>query len=363
MKNQKSVLLGMSGGVDSSVAALLLQKQGYKVIGAFLRMFSDTKNKLTGECNWREELRTARKIASKLNIKLITLNYENIYKSQVVNPMFKAYQAGLTPNPDLACNNLIKFPLLWKKAKQLNCDFIATGHYANIKKTKQGYQLQEGKDKHKDQSYFLAKLSQKDLSHTLFSIGNLTKEKVRQIAKSNHFPNWDKHGSAGVCFIGKINFQNFLKQRIKEKQGNVISPEGQFLGTHKGIQFYTIGQKAHPNIGIDMQKPKEYSTLRYYIAEKSKSNTLIVAPEDHPALKRKEIIIKSLHLINPKDKIPSQLKARIRHLGQLQEGKLIKKSNKHHFIFNKPLEALAEGQYIVLYHKKKVIGCGEIRLS
>jgi len=363
MKPQKTVLLGMSGGVDSSVTCLLLQKQGYKVIGAFLKMFSETKNKLTGECNWREEERMAKIIANKLNIKLITLDYENIYKNQVVDPMFKAYQSGLTPNPDLACNNLIKFPLLWKEAKKLKCDYIATGHYAQIKHTKSEYHLLQGKDKTKDQSYFLAMLSQQDLEHTLFPIGNLTKEKIRQIAKSNNFPNWDKHGSAGVCFIGNINFQNFLKQRIKEKPGKVINPENDVLGTHQGIQFYTIGQKAGTHNGINIEKPHQHATSRYYISEKRKNNLLVVAPEGHPALKRKEITIKDLHLINKKENIPSNLKARIRHLGQLHSGKLIKKSNKYHFIFSKPVDALAEGQYVVLYNKQQVIGSGEIRLK
>ena len=157
MKNQEkqTVLLGMSGGVDSSVAALLLKKKGYKVIGIFLKNYSDTKNKITGECSWIEEREMAKKIASILQIPLLTLDYEKEYKKYVINKMFKDYAKGLTPNPDISCNTIIKFPALWKKAKDLKADYIATGHYVKVKNSKNGYELLQGKDKKKDQSYLL----------------------------------------------------------------------------------------------------------------------------------------------------------------------------------------------------------------
>jgi len=362
MKLQKTVLLGMSGGVDSSVAALLLQKQGYKVIGAFLKVYSENKNKLTGECSYIDDYKMAQKIASILKIKLIFLDFEKQYKESVLNPMFNSYSRNLTPNPDIACNKIIKFPLLWEEARKLKCDYIATGHYAQIKKTKSGFHLLSGKDKTKDQSYFLAELTQKDLQNTLFPLGALKKEKVRQIAKEHKFPNWERHGTTGICFVGQVAMHDFLKQRIKEKAGNVLSPNNEVIGTHKGSSYYTIGQKIGPHIGIEVNKPKGTETKRWYVAEKH-GNTIIAAPEGHPLLSKKQIALIKFHLINPKEKIPPSLKARIRHLGQLHPGKLTKKNNKYHFVFNKPVEAIAEGQYLVLYHKNRVVGSGEIRIN
>ncbi len=361
---QKVVLLGMSGGVDSSVAALLLKRQGYKVIGVFMKNFSDTKDPLTGECHWQEDKKMAQKIALKLKIPFIVLNFEKLYKEKIIKPMFQSYKLGFTPNPDISCNSLIKFPLLWKEAKKLKCNYIATGHYARIRKTSSGFQLLAGKDKSKDQSYFLAELSQSDLQHTLFPLGNLIKSQVRKIAKTNNFPNWNKHGTAGICFIGNINFHQFLENRIKAKPGKVITPEGSVIGAHQGLAYYTTGQKAGSHIGINIEKPPYLAQKRFYVAEKRKNNVLVVAPESHSILKKREVIIKSLYLINTKEKIPpSNLSARIRHLGSFHKGKLTKKSNKYHFVFQKPVEAIAPGQFIVLYHKDKVIGSGEIRLK
>lgn len=359
MKPQKNVLLGMSGGVDSSVAALLLQKQGYKVIGAFLKLYSDSKNKLTGECSYVEERRMALKIAARLNIPLITLDYENDYKKRVIDPMFASYAHNTTPNPDISCNALIKFPLLWKTAQKHKADFIATGHYARIKKTEEEFHLLAGIDKEKDQSYFLADLSQADLKHTLFPLGNLTKNEIREIAKKNSFPNWNKLGTRGICFVGKTDMQQFLKQRIKEKLGKVISPEGIFLGVHRGTAFYTIGQKVGEHIGISIKKPHGLESARWYVAEK-RGNTLVIAPEGHPALKGKSVSLIRFHQINPHQSLPRKLKARIRHRGLLLPGTLTKKDTHYEFKFSKPQESLAPGQILVLYKGREVVGCGEI---
>jgi len=365
MKQNKTVVLALSGGVDSSVAALLLKKQGYNVIAAFMKNFSQTKNPITGECSYLEEKRTAQKIASLLKIKFITLDFEKEYNDFVIKPMFEAYKKGLTPNPDIVCNQKIKFPLLWKTAREkYNADYIATGHYAGIKKTKSGCNLVMAKDKTKDQSYFLYSLNQKDLSHTLFPNANLTKKEVREIAKRNNFPNWNKHGTTGICFVGKVNMKSFLERKIKPKEGKIISPEGIIIGTHPGIAYFTIGQRIGPHLGMKINKPYEFAQKRYYIADKIRStNTIIAAPEGHPSLKKKVVIIKKFHLINPKEKIKGNLKARIRHLGKLIPGKLIKQKGKYMFIFNKPIEAIAEGQSIVLYHNEIVVGGGEIRLN
>ncbi len=364
MKPNKTVVIGMSGGVDSSVAALLLKKQGYNVIGAFMKNFSDSKNKITGECLWIQDKKDAQKIASLLKIPLVTFDFEKEYKKQVIEPMFKAYAKGLTPNPDIQCNQIIKFPLFWKYAKnKLKADYIAMGHYARISKTKNGFSLLAGKDKTKDQSYFVYRLSQEELSHTLFPIGSYTKEQVRQIAKQNYFPNADKPGTKGICFVGKVNMKSFLEKQIRSKQGAVLNPEGKPIGVHPGASYFTIGQRIGPHLGICIEKPKGSEQEKWYIAEKQKNNILIAAPENHPLLKKKSVILKSLHLINPKEKIPSQLKARIRHLGQFHPGKLIKKSNSYIFTLKKPVSSIAPGQSLVIYHNNRVIGGGEIRLK
>jgi tRNA-specific 2-thiouridylase len=359
---KKKVLVAMSGGVDSSVAALLMKKNGYEVFGAFMKCFSDTKNNLTGECAWRDELRMARRIAAKLNIQLIMLDFEKEYKKHIIESMFKAYTEGKTPNPDILCNKIIKFPLLWKAAKKLKIPLIATGHYARIKKTSNGFQLLTGLDFEKDQSYFLAEISQEDLSHTIFPLGNHTKSQVRQIAKANNFPNWDKQGTRGICFVGRIPMQKFLKQKIKEKRGKIISPKGELIGMHPGSAFFTIGQKLGEHLGVIINKPPELAQKRFYVAEKRKGNILVAVPENHSLLKRKRIIIKKLHLINQKVKIPLKLKARIRHPGIFHSGKLKKVNSGWEFRFDKLIKAIAEGQYIVFYKDQEVMGCGEIIL-
>lgn len=361
--SKKTVVIGLSGGVDSSVAALILKNKGYNVIGAFMKNFSDTKNPITGECNWVEELKMARKIAAILEIKFVVFDFEKQYREEVIEPMYKDYERGLTPNPDILCNKIIKFPLFWKEARKLNADYIAMGHYAIIKKTTSGYHLIQGKDESKDQSYFLSELSQEDLSHTLFPIGRLNKEEVRKIAKENNFPNWNKKGTRGICFVGKVNIRDFLKKRIKERIGKVIDPNNNVIGTHQGIYYYTIGQRIGEHIGINITKPKGKEQEKWYVAEKRKGNIIIAAPEGSSNLKKKSVSIKKLQFINRKIHLPLKLKARVRHLGELNTGKLEKKNKKYLFIFDKPLEQLAEGQFIVLYSKKEVIASGQIALN
>jgi tRNA-uridine 2-sulfurtransferase len=357
---QKTILLGLSGGVDSSIAALLLKKQGYKVIAVFLRCFSKSKNSLTNQCSWIEERKYAKKIAILLNIPLITLNLEKEYNSHVIQPMFKAYKKGLTPNPDIACNTIIKFPLLYKKAKSLNCNYIATGHYAKIKSTNNGFQLFQAKDKTKDQSYFLSELTQFDLSHTIFPVGNLTKSEVRLIAKQNKFPNYNKKGTRGICFIGKINMQSFLKQKIKTSPGKILDPNNKIIGTHPGISYFTIGQRIGPRLHF---KSSIHLKGKHYIAKKNpKTNTITIAPKNSPFLKTKKIKLIKFHKINPKISLPKKnLKARYRHLGSLIQGKLTKHKSKYNFTFNKPQQQIAQGQQLVIYKGQELIASGEMR--
>ena len=362
-KTNKTVLIGLSGGVDSSVAALLLKRQGYEVIGAYIDSFSDkaTEEAMCKNSSREGDKEIARIMALFLGIRFIILDYKDEYNNKVIKPMINSYKKGLTPNPDTLCNKLIKFPFLWKEARKLKADFIATGHYAKVKKSKssKGYELFAGKDKTKDQSYFLYSLSQNDLSHTLFPLGNLTKAEVRKIAKRNKFPNYNKRGTTGLCFVGKMDMFAYLKKNIPSKTGKVLSPEGKIIGTHPGASYFTIGQRIGPRLSIQLNK--KAGNQKLYVAEKKKGNILIVAPENHPALKRRIVSIKKFHQINPKDKIPSSnLKARIRHLGSLISGRLLKKRGNYFFAFKKPQKAIACGQAIVVYHKSKVVGGGEI---
>jgi len=354
----------MSGGVDSSIAALLMKEKGYEVLGAFMKNWSDTKNKF-GECTWKEDRKMAMKIAAKLEIPLITLDFEKEYKKYVIDKMFKLYKKGITPNPDIDCNQKIKFPLLWKTAKKLKADHIVTGHYAQIKKTKKGFEMLRAKDESKDQSYFLYRLTKKDLSHSLFPIGDYTKKEVRKIAEKNNFPNFNRKGTVGICFVGKINLKNFLQKKIKPKKGRVLNPEGKQIGEHDGIYYYTIGQRLGPRFGIEIERGKGKKLKRWYVARKNlRKNEIIAAPEDHLLLYKKEIIIKNPHWINdvPDKNKGHNLRARIRQVGELLGCKLSYNKNKKQYkvILNKPITGVSEGQAIVLYSGKKVLGGGVI---
>ncbi|MCH8958312.1 MAG: tRNA 2-thiouridine(34) synthase MnmA [Proteobacteria bacterium] len=381
MKKQR-VLVAMSGGVDSSIAALLMKNLGFQVIGAFMKNWSQSKNEL-GECLWKEERKMAMKISSILEIPLITLDFEKQYKKEVVEKMFNDYRKGITPNPDIDCNQKIKFPLLIKEAKKLGADFVVTGHYARIKETKvslinpsfklasrvikknKKYELLRAKDESKDQSYFLYRLNQNELPWILFPIGDYTKKEVRKIAKKNNFPNFNKKSTVGICFIGKINLKNFLKKKIKPKKGKTLDPEGNIIGEHDGIYYYTIGQRIGPRYGIEISKKNDNkrNLKRWYIAKKNlKRNEIIAAPENHPLLYRKEIFLKKPHWINEKPKSNSRVLSRIRQVGELIPSKISYDKNKKQFkvILNKSITGISEGQAIVLYQGKKVLGGGVI---
>ncbi len=367
-KQKQKVLLAMSGGVDSSVAALLLQKKGYEVYGAFMKNWSDTKNKITGECAWVEERNHAIKIATKLGIPFVTLDFEKEYKKLVVDEMFKKYKKGITPNPDIDCNEKIKFPLLIKAAKRAGIDLIATGHYVRIKKSKGKFELHRGKDESKDQSYFLYRQNQDDLSHTLFPIGELTKKKVREIARKNNFQNAEKKGTVGICFIGKINLKDFLSKKIKPKKGKILAPDGNIIGEHDGIYFYTIGQRLGPRYGFEVDRKTSSDKMKkWYVARKdAKKNILVAAPEGHPILLRKEIIVNDLHLIDETKKEflkHKKVYSRIRQVGELILSTLHFSGGKFKITLSRAITGVSEGQAIVLYSGTKCLGGGVIGFS
>ena len=280
--------------------------------------------------------------------------------------MFKKYKAGITPNPDIDCNEKIKFPLLIEAAKKAGINLIATGHYARIKKKGKNYELHRAKDENKDQSYFLYRQNQDELSRTLFPIGNLTKKKVRALARKNGFQNADKKGTVGICFIGKVNLKNFLSKKIKPKIGKILDPEGNVIGKHDGVYFYTIGQRLGPRYGFEIER-KDKTTKRmskWYVSKKDvKTNTLTAAPEGHPILYRKIIMVDNLHLIDETKKEflkHKRIFSRIRQVGELIPSKISEEKGKIKVILNKAINGVSEGQAIVLYHKTKCLGGGVI---
>lgn len=364
---KKKVIVAMSGGVDSSVAALLMKKKGYEVIGVFLKCWSDTKNSI-GECAWKTERRFAMKICHKLKIPLVTIDAEKEYKKYVIGEMFKDYKKGITPNPDILCNEIVKFPFLLKTAKKFKADAIVTGHFAKVKKSKKKYFLYRAKDEMKDQSYFLYRLKEKDLANLIFPIGEYTKKEVREIAKINEFPNYGKKSTVGICFIGKVNLKDFLKKKIKSKKGKILGPdEKTILGEHDGVYYYTIGQRLGSRFDLNIKKVGKANMQRWYVAKKDiKKNTITVAPKGHEILYKKHIIIKDFHLIseniNKFKKGSHKVYSRIRHVGELVPSTLDynKKTKKFELNLGIKLDGVSSGQAVVLYQGRKVLGGGVI---
>lgn len=354
-----TVLVGMSGGVDSSVAAALLVKQGYNVVGGFIKNWSDSKDVWSGECQWRGERRDALRVAAKLGIPLLTFDFEDEYRKRVIAPLFEGYAHGTTPNPDVLCNQFIKFGLFWEEAKRLKMDFVATGHYARVKNGKDGAHLLRGRDPEKDQSYFLHRVEQNALRQTLFPIGDKTKPQVRAMARKLGLSTAEKGESMGICFIGKQNMTDFLRTRIPSKPGPVVDPNGRIIGEHKGLDSVTIGQRH----GFKVTQPSQTDADPWYAAAKDvASNSLIVVPgREHPMLYSKTAKIGDVHWIGEK---PSGffLKAVVRYRQDAIPCRV-----KHHgdgtatIQFKKPVFAIAAGQSAVIYRGNDCLGGGMIQ--
>ncbi len=349
-KPKKKVLVALSGGIDSAVSAALLLEQGYTVEAAFMKNWSSTEGLLRNECPWLDDRREALKVAAFLNIPLHTFDFEDAYQKKVMQYFFEEYKAGRTPNPDVMCNKEIKFKLLYDKAIHMGFDYIATGHYAQIKKNK----LLRSKDEFKDQTYFIYNLKQEQLKHILFPIGHLKKSNVRLLAKKLHLPNADRKESMGLCFVGKIRLDQFLFQKLKPKQGQIVDTKGNVLGSHKGTSFYTLGQRQGLAVG-GKGGP-------YYIAKKDvKKNLLIVTEDPHDKLLEfKEIYLSEVNWITKPSKYPLVCKGRFRHQQALQDLNISKDKTGYIVKFKKPQFAIASGQSLVLYKGKECLGGGVI---
>ena len=354
----KKVAVGLSGGVDSSVAALLLKEQGYDVTGVYLKCYEKD-----GEgCESDKDRVSAVTVCSDLGIKFEYQNYVKEYNKNVIDLFFDEYKRGRTPNPDIICNTDIKFGLFLNWAMKKGFDCIATGHYARVEgmgAKGDAVRLLKGKDDSKDQSYFLYRLNQKQLSKALFPLGDLTKKRIRKMAKDAGLSTFDKPDSQGICFIGKVDIKEFLKQRIKPKKGKVFHVNGDEVGEHEGVWFYTIGQRH----GF---KVKKYFGLPLYVVDKDVKENRLVVGFAKDALK-KEFIIEDLHWIigeEPEElaknkPLPCQI--RIRHLGNIHEANLTKcDNNKLKVGMEDPSFGVAPGQSAVVYVSDEVLGGGII---
>lgn len=340
----KKVFVGMSGGVDSSVSAYLLKKQGYDVTGVFIRVWQPEG----GECTWKEERRDAMRVCAHLDIPFITLDLRDEYKKGVVDYMFSEYSKGNVPNPDVMCNREVKFGAFWKWAKDRGADYISTGHYVrNINN-----RLLEGKDKNKDQSYFLWTLEKEELNHILFPIGSLQKPELRKIAKKAKIPVYDKKDSQGVCFIGQIDMKEFLKEHIDTKPGNVLDKNGQVIGSHDGAVLYAIGERH----GFTIFKNKTDQTRLYIIKKDIENNTLTVDTEKK--LDKGVDSLISVKNVVLRDDIKNIKQCRLRYRQEKIDIKSIVKDGENLKVELMIPELYSKGQSIVFYDGEVCIGGG-----
>jgi tRNA-specific 2-thiouridylase len=402
METKKRVVVGLSGGVDSSVAAHLLIEQGYEVIAMFMKNWHDESVTISDECPWMEDSTDAMLVAQKLGIPFQSIDLSEEYRERIVDYMFSEYKAGRTPNPDILCNREIKFDIFLKAAQKLKADFVATGHYCQKREFdlsgKPIYQLIAGADTGKDQSYFLCQLNQGQLSKALFPIGHLQKSEVRAIAKKQDLITADKKDSQGLCFIGKVRLPEFLQQQLKPKKGSIIQipedlevftklqipketpPEnwnqvvleaislpihysqdqGKVLGEHSGAHYFTVGQRKGLHVG-GTGKPL------FVISTDTQENVIYTGlGEDHPGLLRFGLFVQSdqIHWIREdlalKVGESARYQARIRYRQPLSGATLIRKEKGLFVIFDIPQKGIASGQFVAWYTGEECIGSGTI---
>ena len=394
---KKRVVVGLSGGVDSSVAAYLLKEQGYDVIGLFMKNWHDDSVTISDECPWLEDSNDAMLVAEKLGIPFQTVDLSEEYKERIVDYMFREYQMGRTPNPDVLCNREIKFDVFMKIALGLGADFVATGHYCQkgtiIKDGKEVYQLLAGKDPNKDQSYFLCQLSQEQLSKTLFPIGELLKPEVRKIASEQGLITAEKRDSQGLCFIGKVRLPEFLQQKLAPKDGAIVEvpasfseyklkaptfsseeekleylsakrkysqTDGKQVGIHHGAHYFTKGQRK----GLAVGGTKE---PLFVIDTEVEENVIYTGQgKDHPGLYRRGLFVKNeeIHWIRKDLKLAEdqtmEVMARIRYRQPLEKAILHRTVSGLYIIFDNPQSAITEGQFVAWYDGPELLGSGVI---
>lgn len=354
---KEHIIVGMSGGVDSSVTAALLCEQGYKVTGLFMRNWdSDDKDPY---CTATQDLTDARTVCDKLNIPLKTVNFAQEYWDKVFSHFLDEYAAGRTPNPDILCNKEIKFRAFLDHALSLGADAIATGHYARIHAGNR-FQLLRGIDTNKDQSYFLYTLGQHQLAHSRFPLGELTKTQVRTMAQNHGFINHAKKDSTGICFIGERKFQSFLSEYLLAQPGNIETDDGKIIGKHSGLMFYTLGQRQ----GLGIGGLNNFTEAPWYVVTKDLArNTLIVAQQhDHPLLMSNSLICQDIHWIEEATpQLPLKCTAKIRYRCSDQNCKVNAISDgEYQVIFEQPQRAITPGQSIVFYQDDVCLGGGVI---
>lgn len=393
----KKVVVGLSGGVDSSVTAYLLQQQGYEVIGLFMKNWHDDTVTISDECPWLEDSNDAMMVAEKLGIPFQTVDLSEEYKERIVDYMFREYENGRTPNPDVLCNREIKFDVFMKIALSLGADYVATGHYCRKdtieRDGKTIYQLLSGKDANKDQSYFLCQLTQEQLSKTLFPIGELLKPEVRKIAAEQDLITADKKDSQGLCFIGKVRLPDFLQQKLQPKEGVIVEinsqkevyseaipnfktkkeelqhlsrkykyavTDGKVVGKHQGAHYFTRGQRKGLAVGGTPEP-------LFVIGTDVESNIIYTGQgKDHPGLFNKALFVKNeeVHWVRRDLAIKADeemlVQARIRYRQPLQEATLHQTENGLYIVFKEPQTAITEGQFVAWYLKDELLGSGVI---
>ena len=392
------IVVGLSGGVDSSVAAYLLKQQGHEVIGLFMRNWNDASVTLEDECPWVEDSNDALLVAQKLGIPFQVIDMSELYKERIVDYMFSEYEKGRTPNPDILCNREVKFDVFLQTALSLGADRVATGHYARVSSFvdetgEEIYQLLAGKDNNKDQSYFLCQLNQNQLSKALFPIGELTKPEVREIAREIGLVTADKKDSQGLCFIGKVSLPTFLQQQLIPKEGEIVEifsdykefhkekpvfetkldelkylskkikyqkEDGKVIGKHQGAQFFTIGQSK--GLGIGGHKES------CFIIDRDMENNILFVGEgkDFPGLYRKALKINNdeVHWVREDLRLKNgesmKIKARIRYRQPLEDAVLYQYEEGFFIEFENPQSAIAEGQFAAWYQGEELLGSGVI---
>jgi tRNA-specific 2-thiouridylase len=352
------VVVGMSGGVDSSVAAWLLKQQGFEVIGVFMKNWEDDD---TDEyCTSREDLVDAAAVADVIGIELMAVNFAAEYRERVFAQFLREYEAGRTPNPDVLCNSEIKFSAFLDHALQLSADYVATGHYARLRRDETGrVELLKAADASKDQSYFLHRLTQRQLAPVMFPLGEMTKRCVRAIARREGIPTHAKKDSTGICFIGERPFRDFLARYLPRTPGPIETSDGRVVGTHQGLAYYTLGQRQ----GLRIGGTRDGSDAPWFVAGKvmPRNALVVVQGHDHPLLYRREVEAIDMHWIAGRaPALPKRVGAKTRYRMPDAECVLAQRDGVHFATFDEPQWAPTPGQYLVAYEGDVCLGGGVI---